>query len=324
MARDAVNRVLTEIAEGRLAAVPQAEELRLQVAKNAADFNERFLRQRPKDPSVLREAAMTYRKVANIQRLLGLTKDAGQTYERAIALTDTLLGDFAGNVNDQLNFALTLADVGELERTEGDLVKAEQTLRRALEVADPLVEQMPGDPNAHLARGTALLYLAQVQNDARRAEHAAGTAQRAATEFRGMLQHPLTGARNALLLFLALDSWGKALRESGHPKEAEKKLVESATLSSSLLDFLAKNPLPGQSNTAVLRLNIQYARAQAELELGLLLASDPKRRTEATVHFDRATTELSALAEAFPRVSIYQKMLGVATRGWNESKNSSR
>jgi hypothetical protein len=76
LAREAVNRVLTEIVEGRLAAVPQAEELRLQVAKDALEFNVRFLRRRPSDPSVLREAALTYRKVANIQRMLGLSREA--------------------------------------------------------------------------------------------------------------------------------------------------------------------------------------------------------------------------------------------------------
>ena len=93
MAREAVNRVLSAVAEGPLAAVPQAEELRLQVAKDASEFNERFLRQRPRDPAVIREAALTYRKVANIEHMLNLPKDAARSYARRSRLTN----DFSPN-----------------------------------------------------------------------------------------------------------------------------------------------------------------------------------------------------------------------------------
>ena len=146
MAREAVNRVLTEIAEGPLAAVPQAEELRLQVAKDASEFNERFLRQRPRDPAVIREAALTYRKVANIERMLNLPKDAAKSYGQAITLDERLLAEFPGDIKDELNLALTLADLGEFERAEGDLQKAEQTCLRAVAIADRLLEQTAQRP----------------------------------------------------------------------------------------------------------------------------------------------------------------------------------
>ena len=324
MARHAVNRVLTEVAEGRLAAVPQAEELRLQVAKDALEFNQRFLRQRPLDPNVLREAALTYRKVANIERMLDLSDEAGKTYAEAIAIGEKLLTQFPGDPTDQLNLALSLADLGELQRTKDDLRGAEQSCRRAVTIADRLVEEMPGDPDCHLARGTGLLYLAQIQTDSEQADDACHSAESAATEFRGMMQHPVFGARNALLLFVALDNWGRALRLSGHPREAEQRLQESITLSSSLLNYLAKNPLPGPNGSAALVPNIQFARSQAELELGLLLASDQLRRTQAIDHLDRAVTELSGLAQAFPRVRIYRTLLGEATRGRDDVRATDR
>jgi eukaryotic-like serine/threonine-protein kinase len=315
MAREAVNRVLTETAEGRLAAVPQAEELRLRVAKDALEFNERFLRQRPLDPSVLREAALTYRKVANIERMLNLPKDAVKAYGQAISLGEKLLSQFHGDAMDQLNLALTLADSGELLRTEGELGEAERTCRRAVAIADRLVEKNPGDANCHLARGTGLLYLAQVQIDARQTDLACRSAAVAVADFRGMPGNPRDGARNALLLSLALDDWGQALRRSGHPKAAEERIVESIAISSAVLDHLGKNAQQGQNNTAGLLPNTQYAHAQGELELGLLLASDQERRGQAGDHFKRAVEELSGLAQAFPRVPIYKALLGVATRG---------
>ena len=61
--------------------------------------------------------------------------------------------------------------------------------------------------------------------------------------------------------------------------------------------------------------DIGYARSQAELELGLLLASDPERRSLARDHFELAITELSNLTKAFPNVAVYGKSLDAAIRG---------
>ncbi len=238
MAREAVNRVLSEAAEGPLAAVPQAEELRLHVAKDVSEFNGRLLRQRPRDPAVIREAASTYRKVANIERMLNLPKDAARSYGQSITLGERLLAEFPGDIKDDLNLALTLADWGELERAEGDLQKAEQTCLRGVAIADRLLEQRRNDQNCHLARAMGLLNLAQVQIDLRQTDEARRSAEIAAQIFAGLVGHPTDGARNATLLLLALDNWGKALRQSGHPKQAEQRLRQSIEVAKSVLKQL--------------------------------------------------------------------------------------
>ena len=165
MAREAVNRVLSEAAEGPLAAVPQAEELRLLLAKDASEFNERFLRQRPRDPAVVREAAVTYRKLANIERMLNLPTDAARSYGQAIAVGERILAEFPGDFRDELNLALTLADLGEFECAEGHFDAAERTCRRAVAIAERLLEQMPNNRDCHRSRGLGLLYLAHVQTN---------------------------------------------------------------------------------------------------------------------------------------------------------------
>jgi serine/threonine-protein kinase len=314
MAREAVNRVLTEVAEGRLAAVPQAEELRLRVAKDALEFNMRFLEQRPFDPKVLREAALTYRKVANLQRMLNFTKDATETYNHAIALEEKLLANFPGDANDQLNLALTLSDVGELQRMQGDLRGAEGTCRRALTMADRLVAQSPRDPNCHLVRGTSLLNLAQVQTDSKQAEAACRSAEDAANEFRGMPAHPNFRYRNLLQLSTALNRWGKALRFLNHSADAERRLRESISLTTSILTQLANDSSRERYGLDALIPNLRSSRSEAELELGLLLKSDPDRKAQSSDHFDRAVTELSALNHDFPRVSSYQNWLNIAKK----------
>ena len=317
-AREAVNRVLSAVAEGSLAAIPQAEELRLQVAKDASEFNERFLRQRPRDPAVIREAALTYRKVANIEHMLNLPKDAAKSYGQAITLDERLLAEFPGDIKDELNLALTLADLGGFERAEGELQKAERTCLRGAAIADRLLKQRPNDPNCHLARAMNLLYLAQVQIDLRQPDDACHSAEVAARIFGDLTRHPLDGARNAVLLLLALDHWGKALRQSGHPKEAEQWLRESIKDANSLLKSLGEASSMAQRNVSALLPSISYARSQAELELGLLLASDSGRRSLATDHFEHAIAESTSLVEAFPRVTMYRNLLDAATRGRDE------
>ncbi len=321
LAREAVNRVLSEAAEGPLAAVPQAEELRLHVAKDVSEFNERILRQRPRDPAVIREAALTYRKVANIERMLNLPKDAARSYGQSIALGERLLAEFPGDMNDELNLALTLADRGEFERAEGELQKAEQTCLGAVAIADRLLKRRPNDQNCYLARAMGLLCLAQVQIDLRQTDEACRSAEIAARIFGGLTGHPTDGARNATLLLLALDNWGKALRQSGHPKQAEQRLRQSIDVAKSILKQLGAASSPSQKNVPALLPSISYARSQAELELGLLLASDSERRSLATDHFEHAIAESSSLVEAFPRVTMYRNLLDAATRGRDEIRS---
>ncbi len=274
MAREAVNRVLSEAAEGPLAAVPQAEELRLQVAKDVSEFNERFLRQRPRDPAVMREAALTYRKVANIERILNLPTDAARSYGQSVALGERLLAEFPGDIKDELNLGLTLADLGGFEHAQGQLQKAEQACLRGVAIADRLLKHRPNDQNCRLAQAMGLLCLAQVQIDLRQPVEACRSAEIAAQIFGGLAGHPTDGARNATLLLLALDYWGKALRQSGNPQQAELRLRQSINVAKSILMQLGAASSLSQKNVSALLPNISYARSQAELELGLLLASN--------------------------------------------------
>ena len=221
LARAAVDRILTEIAEGQLAAVPQAEELRLQVAKDALEFNERFLREQPRNPEVRRDAARVYREVANIQRTLGLFTESIQAYAKAIALRERLAAEPTSLDDDRANLALTLADTGESYLLAGKLQEGERLCRAGLSMANQLVKASPSTPNAHIPRALGLLNLASIQLEQRRYDDAASSAKEAAAEFRGLVGSPINRARNLLLLDMAHETWGEALRQSGRLAESE-------------------------------------------------------------------------------------------------------
>jgi tetratricopeptide (TPR) repeat protein len=318
-ARQTVNFVLKEIVEGPLAGVPQAEPLRLQVATAAADFSDRFIRQRPHDLAVLREVALTRRTVANIQRMLNMSEAAAQSYRQSIALSEQVLAESPTDIRDELNLALTVADLGEFECTEGHLQAAEQTCLRAVAIADRLGKKLPNNPDCQLVRGLGLLYLSHVQNDLGQYEAASGSADGATTIFRALARHPRDGARNATLFLQALNNWGRALRLSGRAKEAEERLRESITQAKSLLHYLSTHPMRDQFGAPALLPNIRNARSQAELELGWLLADDSQKRSAARDHFELAITELSKLVNDFPKIASYQKSLDAAIRGRDET-----
>jgi serine/threonine-protein kinase len=130
LAREAVNRVLAQVAEGRLAAVPQAEDLRLQVASDALEFNERFLQQEPRNREVRQGAALVFRQVASIHRMLGQSKAAGEDYRRAIELLEPLNQEFPGEMAYSVDLALALSDRGEALQLAGYMREAESSARR--------------------------------------------------------------------------------------------------------------------------------------------------------------------------------------------------
>jgi hypothetical protein len=119
-----------------------------------------------------------------------------------------------------------------------------------------------------------------------------------------------------------MDNWGKALRQSGHPKLAEQRLRQSIDFAKSLLDQLGAASSRAQQNVSALRPSISYARSQAELELGLLLASDSERRSLATDHFELAIAESSSLVEAFPHITMYRNLRDAAIRGRDEIRST--
>ena len=210
MAREAVNRVLTERPEGRLAAVPHAEEFRLQISKNAVEFNEL-------SPPTTRQSSRPPRGRSDLPQggqhrgTLNLPDDARKTYGLAISLCEKLLNEFAGDFRDQLNLALTLADMGELERITGDLPRAEQMMLPQSRSPLGSSNRGPATTNCHVA---ATVWACSVWPRSRPTRSrpkmpATRPATRPRSSAEVPLEHPIDGARNALLMLIAMTTGAK-------------------------------------------------------------------------------------------------------------------
>jgi serine/threonine protein kinase len=172
---DAVEKMLTRVGEDRLTNVPQMEPIRRDLLIDALQFYQEFLRERNDDPMVRTEAARAYRRVGQIQVLLGHRDEGEKAYAQAMALFKELLDDSPGDLSlrDELgdiHFAL-----GLLYRNTNRWPQAEATLQHGIELFEEpnLVSSMSGRNRYTLARlHNNLLILYREKGDLDKADKA--------------------------------------------------------------------------------------------------------------------------------------------------------
>jgi tetratricopeptide (TPR) repeat protein len=142
-ALDAVDKMLTRVAENHLTYVPQMEPIRRDLLQDALKFYQKFLEKKRDDPVIRREAALAYRRVGRIHNRLGQLQEAEKAYRTAIVMLQDLgvsslpasvRSDFVGL---HFDFAWTLGLLGKREERL-------QTYERAVEIAARLAAD---DPN---------------------------------------------------------------------------------------------------------------------------------------------------------------------------------
>jgi tetratricopeptide (TPR) repeat protein len=140
-ARDAVDKMLTGVADERLAGVPQAEQVRRELLGEALAFYQGFLSEKADDPDLIRETARAHRRVGDIERLLGKHAEAEDAYRQALALLDGA-ADAAARSDRGKIYAL----LSEVQSERGRPEQAEQSARSGLAERERLAAEFPDDP----------------------------------------------------------------------------------------------------------------------------------------------------------------------------------
>jgi hypothetical protein len=83
---------------------------------------------------------------------------------------------------------------------------------------------------------------------------------------------------------------------------------------SALLGELAKQSTQGGPPADALAPNVKFTRARAVISLGIVVAADDRRRTDAMTHFNQGIADLEPLAQQFPRLPKYRAALAEALR----------
>jgi tetratricopeptide (TPR) repeat protein len=96
-ARDAVDQMLTRVADEKLASIPGVEAVRKQLLEDALKFYQEFLEQRADDPELRFEVAQAWRRVGFIQDLLTNFDEARTALEHAVGIVEELSGEHHDN-----------------------------------------------------------------------------------------------------------------------------------------------------------------------------------------------------------------------------------
>jgi serine/threonine-protein kinase len=145
-AREAVDAMLTEVGDQRLAQVPQMEPVRKALLEKALHFYEGFLQERSSDPAVRRETARAYQRTAEIYQLLGQHDQSEESLRQALLLQEQLAEKYPEEPGYRQDEATSRHALGNLYYATGRLEQAESLYKQSLALRDALVRTYPEAP----------------------------------------------------------------------------------------------------------------------------------------------------------------------------------
>jgi tetratricopeptide (TPR) repeat protein len=153
LALKALDDIYLQISEERLPRDPQRKKEDIEVLKKALDFYQQFAQQNVAEPSVRSDLIRAFRRVGDIQRLVGENAAADESYRSAINHAEELVGKSQAN-DDIGELAAAHVARGEHLLDTGQAASAKDEFKQAIERLSPLVAHfLEGQPyTASLAR----------------------------------------------------------------------------------------------------------------------------------------------------------------------------
>jgi serine/threonine protein kinase len=296
-ARDAVDQMLTRMAEQHLPAVPQMEQVRRLVLEDALRFYQGFLQQRGSDPEVRRETARASRRVADIHEMLGQPGTAEEKYVAAIALQKKLVDDFPEESAYRQDLADSFQNLGNLLSEIGRSAEAEVAYRDALTIRGQLAAEFPMSPLLHQQLAAAYHNLAVLLADLGRPVEAQEAYQEALVRLERLVADSPDDSSYRNDLARTCASLGLLLRIAKQHPQAERFLRRALDLKSKLVSTFPQVA------------SYQFELANTYNHLGLLLW-DMEQDRAAEEAYQQALTYQRKLATDFPSVPEYRGQLG--------------
>ena len=164
-AAQVVDRMLTRVADEKLASVPQMEGLRKQLLEDAVQFFEEFLRQNRGNRSLQLETAKAQRRLSRLFQQLGDYRAVGDLSRQAIASLEGLLADDPTRVEVRFELAEALSWRGMSfifrdDYSEQANRECEECLRRSAALFEQLSAQLPNSADYRLRHIIVLSRLA--------------------------------------------------------------------------------------------------------------------------------------------------------------------
>lgn len=287
--RGVIAGFVESVADERWARVPGTAELRLDAVRKVLDEYPALIEQQPDDLQLQLDAASLDRSCANLFRTLGRLGEARALYDRARAAMEDLVRRDPKRVSFRESLALLLLDIGEHEARTVGPERAIPTYREALGQAEAAVAAAPESRIMGRTVAQVRIDLASALGDAGRIGEAVRLAGEAVAGFAAEVasdgeDDESTRATTRLLAALASVIDARVRIEAGDAAGARAAADEADRASG---DLAAAYPgIP----------DIDYVRACALLEKGLVLGREPAAAAESAALLERAHAELGRLA----------------------------
>jgi tetratricopeptide (TPR) repeat protein len=306
---EAVDLLLTRVAQERLLDKPQMESLRRVLLEDAARFYQVFVDQEGTNRSVRHQAGRAYRALASLQGQLSEIEQDRTSTQRAIRLFEQLRAEDPTDRSYRFELSMTYWQLGDVSRSQGRAGEAAKAYRDAIALATELVAEVPTESAYHLHLASSLCELGSTlsaSRDFRQAEQACRQAL-ATLENLPAGSEPSSGRRKALAF--GHYQLGVILGKTGRYREAEKHQRLALDLARSLLAV----PEPGMGDSHMVmgiltalgdvlqstgRLSEARDAFREALALAEKLALDFPRFPSLHWSFDYTLTQLNRLLEA--------------------------
>ena len=239
-AREAVQRMLTEVGDERLKNIPQMEKLRETLLQEALEFNKGFLLESD-DPEIRKEAGLAYGNVASIYKMLGKSDEALNSWRHGLETLTELHASDPKNQDYTQSLAGSLLNAAYTQQTLGLSAETEATCRKALDLLEPLAKSKSADDGM-------LDTIASCQRTIGNARLATGESADAESWFEKALktyqqmsddgQKSVSALQNQSNVRSAL---GRLMTTTGRTREARDQFNEMLRLTSTLVEKQPEN-----------------------------------------------------------------------------------
>src|SRR5262249_24419857 len=155
MAREAVDQMLTQVADKDLVNVPQMEPLRRVLLEKALLFYQRFLQGNPDDPAIRLATGQAYQRIGGLYDLLGQSANAERTLQESIRLLEGLVTGSPQEPQYESSLATSYRTLAGVLIHLQQWQKAEQAARQAVVRTRKLIAEFPEEAAyRHLLRNS--------------------------------------------------------------------------------------------------------------------------------------------------------------------------
>ena len=300
MTRDVIADFIEKVADDQWGQIPGTGQLRLDAVKSVVKTFPDLLAQQPDNPDLKYDAALIYRRCANLYRVLGRLDKAKPLYDQSREIMNKLVETHPEVMLYQQGLCHNRLEDAEVILRESGPELALPPLRGAVSLAEQTAKAFPDSHGVLRTLAQARIDLADALVDAGRVDEGVKVSAESVKNFDAVLARDGGDEddiryQTRLLASLAAAVAANASFEAGHPDRgmAEKADRWSAELS----ENLAGDP------------NVDYVRALALDEWGRVLGLDAATAAEGETLGIEAVVKLRALVAASPYEANFRPAL---------------